>query len=286
MKSREQKDAVSSTSAGPEFGADNHGAAVAETRARLSTALGWNGVGFASQAIFQLIFGLLLARILGPTTYGLVAMAWVALTPATILADAGLGLALVQKQELTSATIRYSFCVQSFLAFLVGIFLCILAPRLAEFFAAPELIEVLFVGSSILLVQAFGLTSVNLLRRQLDFRRLQIVQLVALIGSAVLVSLPLALAGFGIWSPVGGALANAAMTSIGAGVLTPTETGISASHHFGSRGRRRVRPGPAGFFWHGLLDNVGDDSNQWRVGGDGDLPCSAGKESAGILATG
>jgi PST family polysaccharide transporter len=227
MKSREQKDAVSRTSAGPEFRADNHGATVTETRTPLSAALGWNAVGFTSQAILQLILGLVLARILGPTTYGLVAMAWVALTPATILADAGLGLALVQKQELTSATIRYSFCVQSLVAFLVSIFLCILAPRLAEFFAAPELIEVLFVGSSILLVQAFGLTSVALLRRQLDFRRLQIVQLVALIGSAVLVSLPLALAGFGIWSPVGGALANAAMTSIGAGVLTPTKTGIS-----------------------------------------------------------
>ena len=227
MKSREQKDAVSSTSAGPEFRADNHGATVTETRTRLSAAFGWNAVGFTSQAIFQLILGLVLARILGPTTYGLVAMAWVALTPATILADAGLGLALVQKQELTSATIRYAFCVQSLVAFLVGIFLCILAPRLAEFFVAPELIDILFVGSGILLVQAFGLTSVNLLRRRLDFRRLQIVQLVALMGSAILVSLPLALAGFGIWSPVGGALANAAMTSIGAGVFTPMKTGIS-----------------------------------------------------------
>jgi lipopolysaccharide exporter len=212
----------------PIFAADNSGVTMTETRTPLSAALGWNAGGFASQAIFQLIIGLLLARILGPTTYGIVAMAWVALAPATILADAGLGLALVQKQELTSATIRYSFAVQSLLAFLVGIFLCILAPRLADFFAAPQLVEILIVGSSILLVQAFGLTSVNLLRRQLDFRRLQIVQLVALIGSAILVSLPLALGGFGIWSPVCGALANAAMTSIGAGVLTPTKTGISS----------------------------------------------------------
>lgn len=231
MKGRDQKDGVSSTLAEVNrnlaAGDGASQAAVTKSNAPLSAALGWNTAGFAIQAIFQLVLGLVLARILGPTTYGLMAMAWIALTPATILADAGLGLALVQKQELGAPTVRYSFCVQTVLAFLVGILLYALAPRLSEFFTAPDLIEVLFVGSSILLVQAFGQTSVNLLRRQLDFRRLQIVQLLALIGSTLLVSLPLALAGFGIWSLVSGALTNVATISIGAALLTPAETGIS-----------------------------------------------------------
>ena len=218
VKSSEKMEAVSSDDASQ--------ATVTNARASLSVALGWNTGGLAIQAVFQLTFGLLLARILGPTTYGLMAMAWITLTPAIILADAGLGLALVQKQGLAVSTIRYSFCIQSVLAFFVGIFLCMLAPRIAEFFVAPDLAEVLIVGSSILLVQAFGQIPVNLLRRRLDFRRLQLVQLLALVGSTLLVSLPLALAGFGIWSLVAGALANVATISIGAGVLTPAETGI------------------------------------------------------------
>lgn len=201
-------------------------AAVGKARAPLSVALGWNTGGLAVQAAVQLIFGLLLARILGPTTYGLMAMVWVSLMPAVILTDAGLGLALVQKKELSTATIRYSFCVQCVLAFLVGIFLCVLAPKIADFFAAPDLTAVLFASSSILLVQAFGQTPANLLRRRLDFRRLQIVQLMALIGSTVFVSLPLALAGFGIWSLVAAALVNVATISIGAAMLTSAETGI------------------------------------------------------------
>jgi lipopolysaccharide exporter len=193
---------------------------------QLRTAFLWNTGGLAVQVVVQLSLGLLLARILGPATYGLMAIVWIALTPATILADAGLGLALVQKQELTSAAIRYAFCVQSLVALIVAIGLCALAPPLSRFFAAPDLLEVLVAASSILIVQAFGQTSVNLLRRRLDFRRLQIVQLSALIGSTVLLSLPLALAGFGIWSLVAGALANVAAISFSATAFTPSGAGI------------------------------------------------------------
>ena len=193
---------------------------------KLPAALAWNTGGLVFQAIAQLTFGLLLARILGPTPYGLMAMAWIALTPATILVDAGLGLALVQKPELTGAMIRYAFCVQSFLAFVIAIAFCAFAPLMALFFGAPELSGVLIVSSSILLVQAFGQSSVNLLRREMDFRRLQIVQLAALLGSTVLVALPLAIAGFGVWSLVLGALANVATISISATTLTSDEGGI------------------------------------------------------------
>ena len=58
---------------------------------RLTEALRWNTGGLAVQAVFQLVFALLLARLHGPTAYGLIAMAWIILGPALIIADAGLG---------------------------------------------------------------------------------------------------------------------------------------------------------------------------------------------------
>jgi lipopolysaccharide exporter len=146
------------------------------------------------------------------------AMAWIVLGPATVIADAGLGLALVQRRELTSSAIRYCFCVQVLIALLVALAVCALAPLLAAFFAAPDLENLLLALSSVVVVQAFGLTAVNLLRRSLSFRRLQLLQLWALAGSTLFVSLPLAWAGAGTWSLVAGALANIAVLSAGAAI--------------------------------------------------------------------
>jgi O-antigen/teichoic acid export membrane protein len=182
--------------------------------------------GHAVQAIFQLMIGLVLARLLGPATYGLMAIAWIVLGPAMIIADAGLGLALVQRQLLTSEAIRYCFCPQSMIGLVVAGILCAIAPFWAAFLAMPELENVLLALSSIVLVQAFGLTAVNLLRRCLDFRRLQLLQVAALLSSTLLVSLPLALAGMGVWSLVAGALMNVAIVAVYASALVRAEPGM------------------------------------------------------------
>src|SRR5262249_20034355 len=160
---------------------------------------------------------------------GTMAMAWTAIMPAFILADVGLGLTLVQREEIGPDEIKFCFWVQSLCGALLAAALCVLAPLIAAFFEAPQLTDVLIVLSSVILVRAAGQVAVNLLRRSIDFRRLQIIQLAALLGSQLLCALPLALLGAGLWSLVAAAVANTVITTAAAYAITRHELGLAFS---------------------------------------------------------
>jgi lipopolysaccharide exporter len=196
--------------------------------------LRWNMGGVVAQALVQFAFGIALARILGPLPFGTMAVAWAVIMPAATLTDAGLGLALVQSEKVGVQEIKFCFRVQSCLGAVLALVICIFSPKIAAFFSAPDLPVVLAALSTVIFIQALGLTAVNMLRRSIDFRRLQIVQLCALICSQLLLALPLALAGAGVWSLVAAAIASAVITSAVAYAIVRHEIGLGcAGHDFG-----------------------------------------------------
>jgi lipopolysaccharide exporter len=192
---------------------------------KLLHGLRWNTGGLLVQALFQFVLGIALARILGPNVFGTMATAWATLTPALILADAGLGLALVQRELIATDEIKFCFLAQLVLGIAMAVALCLLSGIAARFFNEPELTLVIAALSSTIVLQALGLTSLNLLRRSVDFRRLQVVQISSYLASQLLFALPLALAGAGVWSLVAAAIANAALCSLGAYALVRHEIG-------------------------------------------------------------
>jgi lipopolysaccharide exporter len=203
---------------------------------KLLGGLRWNAAGFLAQTVFQFVCGIALARILGPLPFGMMAMAWAVIVPLSILADAGLGLALVQGEKVGAQEITFCFWVQSGIGVALALVLCFLSPWIAAFLSTPTLAAVLAALSSVIVIQALGLTSVTLLRRSIDFRRLQIVQLGASVASQLLLALPLAVMGAGVWSLVCGVIANATFVSLGAYGLVrhevgraPTLSGVSLS---------------------------------------------------------
>jgi O-antigen/teichoic acid export membrane protein len=85
-------------------------------------------------------------------------------------------------------------------------------------------------------------------RRSIDFRRLQIIQLTALLGSQLLLALPLALLGCGIWSLVAAGVANSLATSAAAYAITRHEIGLAFSREAWKLGRLSL--------WYLLLNIV------------------------------
>jgi lipopolysaccharide exporter len=120
----------------------------------------------------------------------------------------------VQKESLSSEEIRFCFWAQSCRAVVLAGVICLLAPWIAAFFETPELSSVLPAYCLIIVIQTLGLTSTNLLRRVADFRSVQLVQLGALFGSQLLVALPLAWFGAGVWSLVAAAAVSATFNAV------------------------------------------------------------------------
>jgi PST family polysaccharide transporter len=200
-------------------------------RRKLFDAILWNAAGTVFQGGAQVFVGIVLARLLGPAPFGLMAMAFAAYGPAFILAEAGLGYALVQADNIGTEEISFSFWIQSCAGVVLALLLCLTAPRIAGFFDTPSLATVLLALSPAIVFQTVGLTAVNLLQRSVDFRRLQIIRLTAWLGSQVIIALPLAYFGAKVWSLVVATISNNVITSAVAYSIVRHDLGLSFSRN-------------------------------------------------------
>jgi O-antigen/teichoic acid export membrane protein len=184
-------------------------------------ALKWSYLGTLVRSGTQFILGIVLARLLGPEPFGLVAIAWLILGLGNLVADFGLASALVQKETITERDIRYVSTLQM----LVGIFMTaaivLAAPWIASYFHSTDAIPVLRALGCLFLIQAAGQTATALLRRNMNFKPLQLFGVGSYLVSYAGIGLPLAWGGAGVWSLIAAQVAQAMIYSIAVNLHTP-----------------------------------------------------------------
>ena len=165
-------------------------------------ALKWSYIGTFVQVFSQIIIGIILARLLGPEPYGVVAVAWLIIGLGNLFADFGFGAALIQRKEITDRDVRHVFTLQTSLGLFLTFSVFFAASVVAEFFESSNLEKVLQALGLIFLIQALGQTSASLLRRKLDFRSLQVNNVISYLLAFLGLGIPLAISGCGVWSLV------------------------------------------------------------------------------------
>jgi O-antigen/teichoic acid export membrane protein len=166
------------------------------------------------------LFTIVLARILTPEDFGLLAVAMVVIAFVTLFQDLGLKQALVQRREIDDGLLGMVFrATAAFgLAWFAALFLA--APLFARLYHNPDVVPVLRLLATLFLVAPLGAVPEALLLRGMDFRRLfQADVLPAVVPG--LVAIPLALAGLGVWALVWGALAGSLARTIALWSLVP-----------------------------------------------------------------
>lgn len=149
--------------------------------------------------ILQLLSMGILARLLPPSDYGLIAMAWTAANFASLLRDLGTTSALIQKKELTEQIKSTIFWMQMGLGLFLCIILLVFSGVIATAFKEPKLQSILC-----LLAITFplgGLSAVHqaMLERQSSFRVLARIEVIAS-SSGLFVAIISALLGAGVYS--------------------------------------------------------------------------------------
>lgn len=167
---------------------------------RSAGALKWNVLGSFARVASQFCIGVVLARLLGPEPFGLVAIAWLFLGLGNLVADFGLTAALIQRPTIGGRDIRYIFTLQMLAGALLTAAAFLAAPWLAAFFRHPDATPVLQAMGVLFVIQAAGQTAAALLKRNLDFRAVQTANVGSYACGYLLVGLPMAWFGFGVWS--------------------------------------------------------------------------------------
>ena len=144
---------------------------------------------------------ILIARIVGPAAYGLVAMLGIFMALGQAFSELGLGSALVQRKDITTDDETTCFILNITAGATVTIILALASPFVARFFNQPDLFPLLCVQSLNIFVASTSLVQFALLTRQMKFHLGAIIELVATTISGT-IGVVMAYTGYGVWSLV------------------------------------------------------------------------------------
>lgn len=181
--------------------------------AKAARGVAWNYLSFGLGKGLVLITTAVLARLLTPEQFGVVGFATIAVSYLSVLKDLGLGAALIQRQDEVEEAADTVFTLNLLLGVLLTLLGLLLAPLAATYFREPLVTPILRVLSFNFVINALGAIHTVRLQRQLDFRRKALPDIGRSLVKGV-VSIGMAIAGFGVWSLIVGQLAGSA-----AGVL-------------------------------------------------------------------
>jgi PST family polysaccharide transporter len=180
---------------------------------KIMTGLLWTAAQNSSQQVVGLITFSVLAGILGPEPFGLMAMAMVVVTTLTIVVNQGLLEGLLQRAEIEPIHLSSMFWFILTAAILFAAGMLATAGPVARVYGQPDLGGVLQALSPVPIFMAVAAVPAALLRRKLQFRTFVIRTMFCMILGAI-VGITLALRGFGAWALVGNLLTQEATNAI------------------------------------------------------------------------
>jgi len=194
-------------------------------RTRIARSIFWLAWSRGVLQVLSFATTLLVARILVPADYGVMALAGILTGSAAILAEMGLGAAIIQFRDLDRREIDTCFWITMSLATIGCATLAVSAPMIAHWFAVPRLADVLPVLALVLPLTACRVVSDSLLRKRLALDR---VSQAEVIGGVVTlpVMLGCAFAGLGLWTLVIGGLLAPAVRSAATFIYAPWCPGL------------------------------------------------------------
>lgn len=180
---------------------------------KTKNSLYWNVLLKVPYEVFRFGTSIFVARILEPKDFGIVSIATMVIYYANTITNLGLNQALVQRKEITERQINSVFTIDLTISILLVAIFYGLAPYVAVFFKSPESMEVIRVVSFIFILTTFQELPHALLRRELNFKVVSIINISREVAMSAL-TLLLAFKGFGYWSIVWGSLLPLLVSSV------------------------------------------------------------------------
>ncbi len=159
----------------------------------------WSGFERFGYLGIQFIANLVMVRLLTPTDFGIIGILLIFTSISNVLADSGLGTALVQKKDINSIDCNSIFYTNIALGIFLYYVVYISSYRIGAFFDYDKLDIYLRAIGVTVIIDSFSAIPNSLLIRDLSFKKIAIVKTIsALLACGI--SIILALRGYGIWA--------------------------------------------------------------------------------------
>jgi len=167
----------------------------------------WSLAGRIMQQGVQFIIGVIIARLLLPEQYGLVAMALVFITIFYVFVDSGFSAAIIQRKEISNSDLSTVFYLNMGVSLVVFAILYFSAPLIADFYNESQLINIVRVLSIIIILYALTIVQNSIISREVNFKLKTRIEIVAQILSGA-IAIYLAYSGYGVWALIWKTLLN------------------------------------------------------------------------------
>jgi len=168
---------------------------------KIVAGFGWVAISKYVNRLFGFITTLILAKLLAPEDFGLVALAAMMIEILKIFKDMGLGQALIYQRDLIEEASSAVFFMTLGLNTTLFLLALILAPFTADFFEDSRITMVLIVMSTNLLFMSLAVVPNALVRKEIDFHKLIIPEVVPVVVGSI-IGIVMAFEGYGVWSLV------------------------------------------------------------------------------------
>lgn len=173
----------------------------------------WRLLQNSGTQVVSFIVSIILARLLMPSDYGLVAIINVFINIANVFIQTGFSSAVIQKKDLSDTDKNTMFFASAAMGAVLYGLLFVAAPYISSFYYEPALTNMLRVQSLVILVGSLGSVHQALITREMKFKKSFIAGLIAMVTQSV-TGLVLAFCGYGAWALIYSGLASSVVNSV------------------------------------------------------------------------
>lgn len=167
----------------------------------------WTFLAYGIDRVIGLATTVVLARLLQPHDFGLIAIGVLTISFVNLFGNLGLGAAIIVRQELDRRGLGCVLTILLVTSALTAGLMAALAPALSILFGEPRLTDILLALTCVVAISGLNWFYATLVQRELQFRtRFISVGLQVIVNSAV--AIPLAATGAGVWSLVAGIIVS------------------------------------------------------------------------------
>lgn len=180
---------------------------------KVLSGLIWSYGERISAQLVSLIVSIVLARLLSPEEFGVIAIIMIFITFCDAVVTGGLGNALVQKKDIDELDVNSMLFCSIILSVVLYVLLFVFAPFISSFFAIPSITVVLRILGIRLLVSGVNSIQRAWIQKKTQFRKFFYATSIGTSISAI-IGIMMAYHGFGVWSLVAQYLSNALIDTI------------------------------------------------------------------------
>ena len=176
-------------------------------RSQLLHGVAWNFIEKVLMRGASFVIGIILARLLSPSDFGLIGMLAIFVAISNVFIEGGLAKALIQRKDCQDIDFSTAFVANVSMSLVIYVVLFLTAPLIADFYDEPILTDITRILSLNFVLGSFNIVQRAKLMANVDFKSLAQINVISTIISGI-VGIAMAYYGWGVWSLVGQTLCS------------------------------------------------------------------------------